>query len=77
LSTHRSSSVGSSQAFTRATSSSPRPSIAAPRRKNDELYARYEKTREYRSVIAKKGLKTKAINAEQPNSTVEPDGPHA
>jgi hypothetical protein len=46
-------------------------------KKNDDLYARYEKTREYRSVIAKKGLKTKAKNAEPPNGTAGPDSPPA
>ena len=30
-----------------------------------ELAAKYEKTREYRSSVAKKGLKTKQKNAEQ------------
>ena len=33
-----------------------------------ELVAKYEKTREYRSSIAKKGLKTKQKNAEQKNA---------
>jgi hypothetical protein len=46
-------------------------------KKNDDLYARYQKTREYRSVIAKKGLKTKAKNAEMQSDTSSTDGPHA
>ena len=33
--------------------------------KQPELNAKYQKTREYRSAIAKKGLKTKKENAEQ------------
>jgi hypothetical protein len=34
--------------------------------KQPDLVAKYENTRNYRSAIAKKGLKTKAKNAEQP-----------
>jgi len=33
-------------------------------KKNDQLFAHYQKTREYRSAVAKKGLKTKAKNAQ-------------
>ena len=41
-----------------------------------ELLAKYQKTREYRSVIAKKGLKTKARNAEAAdNGTGEEQDP--
>jgi hypothetical protein len=42
--------------------------------KQPELNAKYQMTREYRSVIAKKGLKTKAKNAAQPvvDTTVVP-----
>jgi hypothetical protein len=46
-------------------------------KKIDELFARYEKTREYRSAVAKKGLKTKEKNAQQPNGAGDTESPPA
>ena len=39
--------------------------------KQPELNAKYQKTREYRSAIAKKGLKTKGKNAQQMGAPAE------
>jgi hypothetical protein len=46
-------------------------------KKNDDLLARYQRTRAYRSAVAKKGLKTKEKNAAATNDTDGVDTPPA
>ena len=46
-------------------------------KKAPELFASYQKTREYRSAIAKKGLKTKEQNAESSGTTGGEQSPPA
>ena len=46
-------------------------------KKNDVLLARYQMTREYRSAVAKKALKTREKNAAATNETDGVDSPPA
>jgi hypothetical protein len=50
-------------------------SIDRRAKSSPELFAKYEKTREYRSAIAKKGLKTKERNAEAEDNPDEEQSP--
>jgi hypothetical protein len=46
-------------------------------KKSDDLFARYQKTREYRSAIAKKGLKTREKKVQQANGAGDTESPPA